>query len=375
MRDTQLILVEGIPGSGKSTNSRFLSIQMERNGRPVTWYHEIAKKHPTCYLQEATLPLDVFEELTRGREEAAATALDMISERVGQHVVVDLLDLEQHRSALGEELAMALKAYDDWDLTPEQYCAAALDKWKLFVENVLASGETVMLDCSLFQFQMYGLLLHDWSSEDTQDFVRQVIEIILPLRPVMVYLYQEDLDKSFARVSAGRGEKWVQHIVDRDARYPFHTARQELSGVERYKLFLKTFRRYSDELFAELPFPKVAIENLAGDWQTYEQEMLRFLEIPYVVDPNVPSEAMASYAGTYRSEFWPHDVKVWEEDGKLWMETPKVGRRKMIPKTERSFYLHDNPIELHFADNGHDMRIGGTWMYEFCAPGTPFAKA
>jgi len=52
MIDTKLILLEGLPGTGKSTNSSFLLAQLLRNGIEVKYIHEVAAPHPTIVIGE-----------------------------------------------------------------------------------------------------------------------------------------------------------------------------------------------------------------------------------------------------------------------------------------------------------------------------------
>ncbi|WP_088101988.1 hypothetical protein [Halalkalibacter urbisdiaboli] len=44
--EKKLILLEGIPGSGKSTFARFISIQLQRNGYQSLLFHETTYDHP-----------------------------------------------------------------------------------------------------------------------------------------------------------------------------------------------------------------------------------------------------------------------------------------------------------------------------------------
>jgi len=44
MIDTKLILIEGLPGSGKTWTSQYLAYQCEKNGNPARWYHEQDKQ-------------------------------------------------------------------------------------------------------------------------------------------------------------------------------------------------------------------------------------------------------------------------------------------------------------------------------------------
>lgn len=50
MIGTQLILLEGMPSTGKTTNSRFIQVQLERNQINAEWIHEVAMPHPVLFL-------------------------------------------------------------------------------------------------------------------------------------------------------------------------------------------------------------------------------------------------------------------------------------------------------------------------------------
>ena len=51
----RLIMLEGLPGTGKTTNSYMLYEQLVRNGRDIRWVHEVSHPHPTLFFSEACL--------------------------------------------------------------------------------------------------------------------------------------------------------------------------------------------------------------------------------------------------------------------------------------------------------------------------------
>ena len=53
--DSRLIMLEGLPGTGKSTNSYLLAIHLKRKGNKVKWIHEVARPHPTSFFSEACI--------------------------------------------------------------------------------------------------------------------------------------------------------------------------------------------------------------------------------------------------------------------------------------------------------------------------------
>lgn len=46
VNETALILLEGLPGAGKSTTAQWLAIQAERAGRRARWVYEQETPHP-----------------------------------------------------------------------------------------------------------------------------------------------------------------------------------------------------------------------------------------------------------------------------------------------------------------------------------------
>ncbi len=56
MRTTNLVLIEGLPGSGKSMSGQRLTLQLDRLGVPARWWHEEHPGHPLYpFSDEASL--------------------------------------------------------------------------------------------------------------------------------------------------------------------------------------------------------------------------------------------------------------------------------------------------------------------------------
>lgn len=67
MENTRLVMLEGLPGTGKSTNSYFLSMQLGRNGKTVKWIHEVARPHPVLFFSEASLTYDEYNSILESK--------------------------------------------------------------------------------------------------------------------------------------------------------------------------------------------------------------------------------------------------------------------------------------------------------------------
>ncbi|WP_409345276.1 hypothetical protein [Paenibacillus sp. MBLB4367] len=93
MKQTRLLLIEGLPSTGKSTNSGIVFRQLERNGFHARWIHEVVRPHPTLFFNEAWLEPDEYSDYV-SRYPDAATVTDPLIVKHGSAFGLDLLEIE-----------------------------------------------------------------------------------------------------------------------------------------------------------------------------------------------------------------------------------------------------------------------------------------
>ena len=86
----RVILLEGLPGTGKTTNSYRLFEQMVQNGRKVRWLHEVSQPHPVLFFSESCFTKEEYRLFTKKYPEAAEM-LDSIAEVRATTVGIDYL--------------------------------------------------------------------------------------------------------------------------------------------------------------------------------------------------------------------------------------------------------------------------------------------
>src|SRR5882724_4766137 len=67
MKDTKLILIEGVTGSGKSTLAQFITRALTNQGTPCKWWYEEEKKHPLYIFHDQQSLQNVIDALSSGR--------------------------------------------------------------------------------------------------------------------------------------------------------------------------------------------------------------------------------------------------------------------------------------------------------------------
>jgi thymidylate kinase len=222
MIDTKLIIVEGIMGSGKSTTSEYVSKMLTSRGIKNQLYLETHKPHP----------------------------LKVLSNDDPQVL---------------------------WNITPAEYRELSLKKWAQFVENIIRSGAVHVLDGRLYHGSMMFYLLLDPPEDQVVSYVHDVVATIRRLDPVLVYLFQRDVELAVRSIVEKRGQGWFE-FQGWKLTGPY-SKRKGYVGLDGLIRVHQDKRAITDKVTEELDIRKLCIETSAGVWDDYQQKIIEFLQI------------------------------------------------------------------------------------------------
>jgi len=213
-------------GSGKSTTMRFIAKNLEDSGHMALPIHERTDPHPV----RATDELENW--------------------------------------------------FEPWkDTTPQHLASRGLARWAAFVDATKNGSAVPVFDGQLFHGDLTHLLVMEADLALISDCVKALAAVLAPLDPLIVYLWQEDVEKAVRTVCTERGPEWVSYQVNWKLRGPYCVRRgyKELEGL--ISLY-RDYRHLTDDLYDRLPVTKLAIENSAGDWPAYQSRILSALRLP-----------------------------------------------------------------------------------------------
>jgi len=337
----RLILLEGLPGTGKTTNSYKLYEQLVRNGRDVRWLHEVSQPHPTLFFSEACLTKEEYCLFTEKHLEVAEM-LSSIAEIRTTTVGIDYLTAA--RRMPGQEKApwyQELLQYDVMDFSLERYEPIAYEKWEAFVHAALQDDTVYLLDGSIFQYQIFTYLLNGVDYPRLAGFVHGIMNRLRPLHPALIYLYRENTGESIAFIEKQRGIKDLESIWERDKARPYYRNKQQ--DVTAFFDFLTDYADFASRLYGESECEKLKIEITAQNWSLYETEMLRFLGIPRRGAPSCQAKNGIYVNAALGASFSIKDNILTDPEG---------ARRRLSPKTPTEFFIEGLPeILCFFGDN------------------------
>ena len=232
----RLIIVEGLPCSGKSTVSRYIA---DRCG--ARFYDEGSGEHPADYEFHAYLTKSEFDGFSANEQALITSKADNTE---GGYI----LPLSGFDGELFEKL-LQHKIYDflPWEIEKP----IMLDKWREFLESA-KTDERYVFNCVLLQNPMCETMMRfGLDMKASADYIKSICGIISPLEPLVVYLHSENIRKLIEKAAPERGEEWLNGVIDYHCGGAFGRA-NGLSGFEGYIAALEERQRREEEILKGL---------------------------------------------------------------------------------------------------------------------------
>lgn len=234
---TRLIIVEGLPGSGKSSLSAYAASVLAEQAR-VCFVDEGTGDHPADYEFHALAPAGLLSPEEK------------------------IVPLSQYSGAMLQRL-LPYKIYDA--LPWEKEKPLMLQKWRQFAANA-APDAVYVFNCVLLQNPLCETMMRfGFPEEVSRRYILEIAGIIAPMRPVVIYLKTGDIAASIRQAAVQR-PGWLEAVID------YHTrgAYGQSIGAEGFDGYIACLReRQARELriLAQLPFSHFVVEDPMRDWQ------------------------------------------------------------------------------------------------------------
>ena len=288
---TQLILIDGLPGSGKSTSAQFIALQCKQNALPARWFFELEHEHP-------------------------------------------------------------IHAFHAWSRKgPEEFIATTLRNWQRFTAEKQNSHFINIFESTIFQSTLRLLLQSDLPSEQIVDYAQQVEKIIAVLQPILIYFEHTDVAAVLRSICQKRKSTWEQYITEVIAKSEYGK-RRKLQGFDGLVRFFQEYQELTLSLCEKYQGRKLVIQDAQHDWKKSRLRICDFLGLSYHAAPPVSAEYLKKFCGSYKDPSSRLEVTVKLEQGRLVMHDLLWSKFPLLPKETNWFYLQACTIELQFHEDG-----------------------
>lgn len=276
---SKLILVEGIPGSGKSTIAKRICEYLGQNGVNSKLYNE-GDLNPADLSWHACVPLyEFYQILERHPQEKAAILAQTSFEE--EYAIVAYTKIPTKNEAL-YPMFESFEVFDN--RAPfEVYKKLHFKRWKTFGQKALAENEVSIFECAYFQNHVNELLLFRMVDESAiKDYMISLLDTVRELNPVILYLSQPDIAQTIewignVRVNA-KGEKdWLERATTYVGNSPYGKQHQ-LAGFDGLVACMEKRKAIERYLMQALDVKSYIIESAQRDWEKTWQQVGTILE-------------------------------------------------------------------------------------------------
>jgi hypothetical protein len=231
----KLILIEGIPGSGKSTTAKTIETLLKAKGRKVRCFNE-GDLHPCDLAWHSCVPVADYEKLLQTFPEYRNK-------------------LKQYTSV---EESYAYVAYTKLELLNE-FKKLHISRWQNFGQQT-HDDVVYIFECAFLQNHIVELILTYQQNHDyIRHYLKELIETVRSLSPLLIYLSPVDVDWTINNAARERKtdrpdiwNDWIDDVIAYMKNSNYGKA-NNLTGLPDSLEFFRERQKLELEIIKELP--------------------------------------------------------------------------------------------------------------------------
>ena len=273
----RLILIEGIPGSGKTTISKKIQNFFTNKGFKVELYNE-GDAHPADMAWNALLSIDEYNNIIRENKKIENLIVEnSIFEE--NYVIVAYTKLGFHRKQ--NKLMNFFEDHEIYDgrASSEFFKEIHIKRWKGFLKRMLEENEKmVIFECAFLQNHVNELLaMHAKEFDYIKEYLNELAGIVRELNPKLVYLNQINIKETINRVAKERVSSnkdiypdWIDVTIEyfENSKYGKNNG---LSGINGLIQYFEKRQEIELEIIKSLPIDNLVINNKNYDYKNIEK--------------------------------------------------------------------------------------------------------
>ena len=276
--NNRLILVEGIPGVGKTTIAKHIKNHLDEKNIKSKLYLEGNLEHPADYESVACLDEKVFKDLINKYDINEEIISEYITRENTDYFINYGMILKNKIYNDNKPFLKALMSNDVYSLPIQKYIRVTKDKWKRFVKTSENESCVYILECCFMQNPLTTMLAYHNQSEDViKNHINNLSRIIDPLNPLMIFLEPKEIKETFDYIKKNRSIEWYNFVEDYITNQAYGKE-NELKGYEGVITFYSHLKKIALESYALLNCSKIKLVSSKMNWTINEKKINAFIE-------------------------------------------------------------------------------------------------
>jgi hypothetical protein len=276
--DSKLIIIEGIPGSGKSSTAQFVSEWLGERGIHAYLHKEGSTNHPVALDGLAFLESDQYRALLKHQVNHQELLQHSVTEISGGF----LLNFRGMQAAAGagtpSELLEELESYEAYStLSASRIMRLYLDRWRNFVQQATAGEGVYVFECCFLQDPLTVLFgQHNCQYDPVQEHLLRTADIIHELDPMLIYLNVDSVRTTLKKAVESRPRAWIDFVAEYITGQGMGQARG-WSGFEGVIQFYEQLYSQQMEIIPHLGLQSLIVNVSRRDWDNIHTRISTYL--------------------------------------------------------------------------------------------------
>lgn len=277
--NSRLILVEGIPGAGKTTTARKIKEKLIDEGKEAILYEE-GMSHPADMAWNACLKEDEYNDFIKKCSEMWEGSKKSISKE-------ELISRIQRQTRIEDNNVILAYTKIDFpedcywrligDVASKEICDGRksldefrdihLRRWSKFAEQALLNDNIYIFECAFLQNHIFELLgVYEKSDEEIYLYLKILLETVKSLSPSIVYIEPSSVEDIIIQAAnerkspEGSGPDWIDEVANWVSNMNFGKS-HNLKGIEGVFYFCKEGLRIDKLMIEKLNVPVTIIKR------------------------------------------------------------------------------------------------------------------
>jgi len=273
---TKLIMVEGIPGSGKSTFAQKIADYYKNKDIAVNLFNE-GQAHPADLAWSACVPLGSLNNLLFKYSELESEIRKNMSIN-GDYAIIAYTQVKTDNREFYKELEN-YEVYDnrvDFDV----FCNLIYSRWSAFGKQAVEKDILNIFECAFFQNHINELQNYQLANKtDIERHLNKLISSVINLSPVLIYLSQPSIRETIERIAKERVSEhgnWIDMAVAYAENTPY-VKLNNLKGFEGLIRCIEDRKQIEEDILRTLPINTIIVENDDYNWESVWNKLEAYL--------------------------------------------------------------------------------------------------
>lgn len=214
MSNTKLILIEGIPGSGKTSAARFVRDWLKERGKHPALFLEGDWHHPADYESVACLTGSEYTELLAQFPDQADFLAQHVWQEDGEWFFRYHELQHEHGDHRPAALFETLARFEIYELPADKHRRLLLESWQKFAARAAIEDFVYIFECCFLQNPTTTLLAwHNLTEAMVRQHVLALAQAVGPLQAKLIYLARQDVAATLESTRAERPQAWIDGVT------------------------------------------------------------------------------------------------------------------------------------------------------------------